>query len=131
MKCCRRRRNCAEGFMLRSICVFVFLWLFVGAAAFAQPVTLRPRIEASGPAITLGDIFDGAGALSGRAIAPAPPAGQIATLSMPLISAAASAAGLEFTPPPGVNEVRVIRPGGMRATLPAAHGGRSLADAAV
>ena len=50
---------------------------------------------------------------------------------MPVLSAAASAAGLDFTPPPGVTEVRVVRPGGMRATLPASGGSRSVADAAV
>jgi flagella basal body P-ring formation protein FlgA len=90
-------------------------------------------VEASGPAITLGDVFDGAGAVAGRAIAPAPPPGQVASLSAPLLAAAASAAGLDWTPPPGLESVRVVRPGGMRATLPAAQStaGRTLADAAV
>ena len=116
--------------MLRSLLACLAM-LVCANAAFADPVTLRTRIEASGPAITLGDVFDGAGALASRAIAPAPPAGQVATLSMPLLSAAASAAGLDFTPPTGVGEVRVVRPGGMRATLPAANGARSSSDAAV
>jgi flagella basal body P-ring formation protein FlgA len=119
--------------MLRWFCLAACLHLSLGAAsAFADTVTLRPRIEARGPAITMGDVFDGAPAtVAGRAIAPAPPAGQVASLSMPMLSAAASAAGLEFTPPPGVNAVQVVRPGGARATLPAAAGGRTLADAAV
>jgi flagella basal body P-ring formation protein FlgA len=91
---------------------------FAGAA-FADTVTLRSRIEASGPAIIMGDVFDGAPAnVANRAIAPAPAPGQVATLSIPLLAAVASAAGLEWTPPDGVNEVRVVRPGGMRATLP-------------
>jgi flagella basal body P-ring formation protein FlgA len=118
--------------MLRWLCFFACLHFLLSAgAAFANPVTLRPRIEANGPAITLGDVFDGAGDVAGRAIAPAPAPGQIASLSMPLLSAAASAAGLEFIAPPGVTSVQVVRPGGMRATLPAAGGGRALADAAV
>ncbi len=113
-------------------CLFAGLSVMICAgAAFAEPVSLRARIEASGPAITLGDVFDGAGELASRAIAPAPPPGQIATLSMPLLAAAASAAGLDFTPPAGVGDVRVVRPGGMRATLPAASGGHSNSDAAV
>lgn len=118
--------------MLRWLCLFACLYLLVGAgAAFADPVTLRPRIEANGPAITLGDVFDGAGDVAGRAISPSPPPGQIAVLSMPLLSAAASAAGLDFTPPAGVTSVQVVRPGGMRATLPPSNGGRMIADAAV
>jgi flagella basal body P-ring formation protein FlgA len=104
----------------------------MASAAFADPVTLRTRIEASGPAVTLGDVFDGAGAVSGRAVAPAPPAGQISTLSIPVLAAAASAAGLDWTPPQGLMEVRVVRPAGMRATLPATPGARSqVADAAI
>jgi flagellar basal body P-ring formation protein FlgA len=118
--------------MLRWFCIFACAYLLFGAAtAFADPVTLRTRVEASGPAITLGDLFQGAGDVSGRAIAPSPPAGQVTTLSVPLLSAAASAAGLDWTPPPGLTEVRVVRPGGARATLPAANGGRTMADAAV
>ena len=100
--------------------------------AFAETVTLRPRIEASGPAVTMGDVFIGAPAdVAGRAIAPSPPAGQMSSISMPVLAAAASAAGLDFTPPAGVNAVSVVRPGGARATLPANGGGRSVVDAAV
>jgi flagella basal body P-ring formation protein FlgA len=118
--------------MLRWFCLAALYALFGAASAFADTVTLRPRIEASGPAITMGDVFHGAPAnIAGRAIAPAPPAGQVTSLSIPMLSAAASAAGLEFTPPPGVNAVQVVRPGGARATLPASTGGRTIADAAV
>jgi flagella basal body P-ring formation protein FlgA len=121
--------------MLRwfSLCLLAGLFIALCAAsAFAETVTLRARIEASGPAITMGDVFVGAPAnVAGRAIAPSPPAGQMSSLAMPVLSAAASAAGLDFTPPPGVNAVSVVRPGGMRATLPSATGGRSVADAAV
>src|SRR4029077_19998002 len=76
------------------------------------------HVEANGPAITLGDVFNGTGAASGRAIAPAPPPGQVAMLSMAVLTAAASAAGLDWTAPGNLNGVRVTRPGGARATLP-------------
>lgn len=121
--------------MLRWFAALTCFYLVFSAAAFADTVTLRPRIETNGPAITLGDVFDGAGAVGNRAIAPAPPAGQIATLSVPLLAAAASAAGLEWTPPGDLREVQVVRPGGAAATVGPARttgGGRSLAaDAAV
>jgi len=119
--------------MLRSLTLFACLYLLFAAVAHADPVTLRARAEANGPAITMGDVFNGVPAdIAGRAIAPSPPAGQMTSLSMPVLVAAASAAGLDFTPPAGVNVVRVVRPGGARATVPAAGvGGRSVADAAV
>ena len=107
--------------MLRRFCVLTcFYLLFSAGAALADTVTLRARIEASGPAITLGDVFEGAGAAGSRAIAPAPPPGQTATLSAPLLAAAASAAGFAWIAPAGLSQVRVVRPGGARATLPAA-----------
>lgn len=120
-----------QRFLISLMCWTVF---WSAAPAFADvPVTLRAQIEASGPAITLGDVFDGAGAVAGRAIAPAPPPGQVATLSIPLLSAAASAAGLTWQAPAGLTDVRVVRPGGMRATLgnAASSGARTVADAAV
>jgi hypothetical protein len=119
--------------MLRWFCLAACLYILFGAAAaFADTVTLRPRIEANGPAVTMGDVFLGAPAdVAGRAIAPAPPAGQMSSIAMPVLSAAASAAGLDFTPPPGVSAVQIVRPGGARATLPGSGGTRRLAEAAV
>jgi flagellar basal body P-ring formation protein FlgA len=38
---------------------------------------------------------------------------------------------LEFTPPAGVNFIQIVRPGGMRATLPPAGGGARVIDAAI
>jgi flagellar basal body P-ring formation protein FlgA len=119
--------------ILRGLALFAAFYILIGVgAAFADPVTLRTRVEASGPAVTMGDIFVGAPAnVAARAIAPAPPVGQASTLSMPVIAAAASAAGLDFTPPAGVNSIVVVRPGGARATLPSTAGARTISDAAV
>lgn len=117
--------------MIRPIALFVCAWMmFCAGAAFADTVTLRTRVEASGRAVTLGDVFEGAGEVAGRAIAPAPGPGQVSTLAIPVLAAAASAAGLEWTPPAGLMEVRVVRPAGMRATLPASDRG-GLTEAAV
>ena len=61
--------------MLRWFGLLACLYMHFGAAAaFADPVTLRARVEANGLAITLGDVFEGAGDVAGRAIAPSPPA---------------------------------------------------------
>ena len=119
--------------MLRWLCLAACTYLlFAASTAHADTVTLRARVEANGPAITMGDVFDGAPAeIAGRAIAPSPPAGQVTSISMPVLVASASAAGLDFTPQPGVNSVQVVRHGGARATVPASGGGRSIADAAV
>ncbi len=107
--------------MLLRLCVAICLYFVVSAGmAHAQTVSLRPRIEARGPQITIGDIFSGAPAdVANRQIAPAPSPGQITNLSAPMLSTIASAAGLDWAPPAGVTEIRVVRPGGARATLPA------------
>jgi hypothetical protein len=119
--------------MLVRLCVAICLYFVVSAGiAHAQTVTLRPRIEASGAAVTMGDVFEGLPSeVAGRALSPAPPPGQIGQLQMTVLAAAASAAGLDFAPPPGVSAVQVVRPGGARATLPSTSGGRTVADAAV
>lgn len=119
--------------MLLRLCIAICLYFVVSAGlAHAQTVSLRPRIEANSSAVTMGDVFDGVPAeVAGRALAPAPPPGQVGSLQMSVLAAAASAAGLDFTPPPGVLAVQMIRPGGARATIPATTGGRTIADAAV
>lgn len=119
--------------MLFRLCIAICLYFVVSAGlAHAQTVTLRPRIEANSSAVTMGDVFVGVPSeIAGRALSPAPAPGQVGSLQVSMLSAAASAAGLDFTPPPGVNAVQVIRPGGARATLPAAAGSRTIADAAV
>jgi len=97
------------------------LVLSVGVAA-ADTVTLRNRIEANGAMVTLGDAFAGTGALSSRPIAQAPPAGQMGSLPMAVLTASASAAGFDFTPPAGVDAVQVVHPSGARATVAPAGG---------
>lgn len=104
--------------MVRWFCVATCFYLVLSAGvAAADTVTLRNRVEANGAMVTLGDVFEGTGALSGRPIAPAPAAGQIGSLPMVVLTAAASAAGLDFSPPAGVDAVQIVHPAGARATI--------------
>jgi flagellar basal body P-ring formation protein FlgA len=103
--------------MLRWISIATFSFVLFAGVAAADTVTLRNRIEANGAMVTLGDAFAGTGALSSRPIAPAPPAGQVGSLPMAVLTAAASVAGFDFTPPAGVDAVQVVHPSGARATV--------------
>src|SRR6185312_3061893 len=104
--------------MVRWFCIATCFYLaFSGGVALADTVTLRDRIEANGAMVTLGDAFEGTGALSGRPIAPAPAAGQVGSLPMAVLTASASAAGFDFTPPAGIDTVQVVHPAGARATV--------------
>jgi flagellar basal body P-ring formation protein FlgA len=78
----------------------------LSSPAHAQAV-LRDDVVAAGPAVTLGDFFEGAGEVSGRAVAPAPRAGQTTTFSARFVAAAAAAAGLEWQAPGGLSEISV------------------------
>lgn len=75
--------------------------------ALAQQVTLRSNIESSGRAVTLSDVFENAGAAGARAIGPGVPDGQTRTFTPRTLQAAASAAGLQWTPPAGVTSIIV------------------------
>lgn len=104
--------------------IFLALALFaLGAPALSTAaraetnVTLRARVEASGPAVTFGDLFTDAGDAAARAVAPAPEPGQVGALSAEFLVAAARTSGLIWTPPQGMTSVRVVRPGGARATI--------------
>jgi flagella basal body P-ring formation protein FlgA len=97
------------------------------SAAWARPVELKSQIECTGPAVTLGDIFVDAGEMSGRAVAPAPGPGARATFSARFLAAAAAAAGLEWSPPAGVDRITVLGAGGARVQ----HAAYTAAPAAV
>ena len=75
--------------MLLRLCIAICLYFVVSAGmAHAQTVSLRPRIEASGSAVTMGDVFEGVPSnIAGRALAPAPQPGQIGSLQMSVLAA--------------------------------------------
>jgi flagella basal body P-ring formation protein FlgA len=96
-----------------SLAAALMTCAFAGAA-LARPVELKSMIQCTGPAVTLGDVFVNAGDMSGRAVAPAPAAGARATFSARFLAAAAAAAGLEWSPPAGVDKITVTGAGGAR-----------------
>jgi flagella basal body P-ring formation protein FlgA len=85
--------------------------LLCASAAYGQEVTLRPQLQTSGPAVTLGDVFENAGAVADRAVAVAPAPGGKMTFSARFLTAAAAAAGLEWSAPAGLETVAVTRTG--------------------
>jgi len=74
----------------------LLLALFPGPA-LAEP-TLKPAAAVDGEVITVGDLFDGAGAVAGREIAPAPNPGGSATYRAQHLAAIARAYGLDWRP---------------------------------
>jgi len=85
-----------------------------GAPASAgTPVTLRPE-PASGAAITLGDLFDGAGPAARVVVGNGAPAGLNAVLDAGAVQQVAHINGLDWANPKGVR--RIIVHGGAVAT---------------
>jgi flagella basal body P-ring formation protein FlgA len=116
-----KARHARDMSIMRSLlCAIAFAAAL--PAAFADTLELRPRIEAQGPAVTLGDVFANAGAEAARAIAPAPSPGQTSQLSTEFLMAAVQSAGLDWRAPDGMGAVQIVRPGGARATVAPAQG---------
>ncbi len=94
---------------MKTILAVTAAALLTIGAAFADPVTLRARIETTGPAVTLGDVFENAGPAAARAFALSPAPGRTQQFSTRFIAATAAASGLEWTPPAGLDTVPVTR----------------------
>jgi hypothetical protein len=117
--------------LIMALTVFLAMVYLLTSPAAAEVVTLRPAPQALGGAITLGDVFDTQNPEARRAIAPAPRPGQTARLPARTLAAAASAAGLQWTPPADLREVevqgppatnRLAQPQAMSAAAPLAGG---------
>lgn len=114
--------------LLRAAAFAAVLLASGAGAAYAQTaVSLRGSVEAAGPAVTLGDFFENAGAAGSRAVAPAPGAGRTATFSPRFLQAAARAAGLDWTPPEGMTAILVTGRGGSGMGAPNANGSSAMA----
>ena len=75
----------------------------------AAAAELRQRIEVGSGIVTLGDLFDGAGALAGRAVFRAPALGVTGALPAAEAVKAAVAAGLAIDSLPSFDSVAVVR----------------------
>ena len=85
------------------------------AAALAADVALKGSPASHGAAITLGDLFEGAGAASDDVVAPAAQPGQQAVLTAAVVQVAARRAGLSWDNPTGQRRIMVDSLGGGRA----------------
>jgi flagella basal body P-ring formation protein FlgA len=92
--------------------------LMLGSAHAGPGLTLRNDVESIGPAVTLDDVFEGAGQAGARAIAPAPRPGRTVQLSPAFVQAAARAAGLDWTAPAGLTAIEVRGPGAPATSSP-------------
>ncbi|MDP3328128.1 flagellar basal body P-ring formation chaperone FlgA [Parvibaculum sp.] len=80
-------------------------------ASAAQAAELRPAVTVAGTAVTLGDLFDDAGAAAGVAVANAPAPGLRTEISVSRISLAARRNGIEWRNDAGLTHVVVARSG--------------------
>lgn len=84
------------------------LGLCAAGSAFAD-LRLKPRIVVSDALITLGDVFDGAGAAAGTSLGPAPEPGQKIALRVPAVMSFVQSQGLVWQPGPAVTIILVER----------------------
>jgi len=82
--------------------------LIATGAAAAEP-RLKPVIEVEGSQVTLGDLFDNAGAVAGQAVIAAPPPGERITLTIARVFEMANAHGLGWRPVTSFEHVTVQR----------------------
>lgn len=100
--------------MIRSSLSLAALTAALLAAAPAgaeapQAVVLKERLVASGPAITLGDLFENAGDAAGTAVARSPQPGERVSIDPLHVQALAAEAGLSWANAGGVLRVTVER----------------------
>ena len=86
----------------------------LSSAALADTVSLRADPVASAQAVTLGDLFEGAGRAGGVAVATAPRGGLSTVLDAGAVQSAAAQAGLEWSNPTGLRRI-IVRSAGAPA----------------
>jgi flagella basal body P-ring formation protein FlgA len=98
--------------------------LAVAPAAWAgRPVVLKPEVS-SGPNVTLGDLFDGAGPEGSVVVGNGAPAGESAVLDARVVRALAGQHGLDWDNPDAI--ARIVVPRGL-STVPGARMTETLA----
>jgi flagellar basal body P-ring formation protein FlgA len=87
----------------------VFVVLAAPPAAFAgRLIALKPEVS-SGPTVTLGDLFDGAGAAGSVVVGNGAPNGESAVLDAGIVRKIAGAHGLEWDNPDAISRIVVPR----------------------
>lgn len=104
----RRARRIAA--LIAALSLLTFSGPAWSQEAASAPVLLRTPVAASGPALKLGDVLTIEGPAAAQEIAPAPRSGQTSTYPLAVIAAAARAAGIDWTPPPGLISIEVAGP---------------------
>ncbi len=99
-----------------SLILGLALTLAAAPALAGQSVTLRPDTTDADGVVTLGDVFEGAGAASGVAIAQR--TGAMVVLDANAVQAAARRAGLDWANATGLRRI-VVKAGGDTAAGPA------------
>lgn len=94
--------------MKRFTLTFLAALIAATSAAQAEPM-LRSEVTVSAPIVTVGDMFDDAGALAERALFRAPAPGTTGTVSLDAVRQAATIVGLTDYVSEGVLRVRVAR----------------------
>jgi flagella basal body P-ring formation protein FlgA len=81
----------------------------VGVGPALGAVHIKPRVSVDGPFVTIGDVFDGAGAIADHRIAPSPAPGRTLVLSTAALAEPVRDLGLD--PAVAASEVVVTRTG--------------------
>ncbi|CAN5344454.1 flagellar basal body P-ring formation chaperone FlgA [soil metagenome] len=97
--------------VLLALCA-TFACVFTRPAYAAADVALRPSPSSHGAAITLGDLFDGAGSAASEIVGPAAITGGEAVLDAARLQVAAKRAGLLWENPTGQRRIIVASLGG-------------------
>jgi flagella basal body P-ring formation protein FlgA len=92
---------------MKRLALALSLAALAAPALAGTPVNLRSEIYASGGRITLGDLFEDAGAASDVVVAPGPQAGMTLVLDAGRVQSAARVAGLDWDNPSGFRRLLV------------------------
>jgi flagella basal body P-ring formation protein FlgA len=104
---------------MRSLLILAAALAFAGPALAGQPVTLKADTVDSDGMVTLGDLFDGAGAAGRVPVAAKPGAGVV--LDAGAVQMLARRSGLDWANAEGVRKI-VVRGGVPTSAASAAHG---------
>ncbi len=94
---------------LKAALVLAMGAALIATGAVAAEPRLKPAIEVEGAQVTLGDLFDNAGAVAGQAVIAAPRPGERITLTIARVFEMANAHGLGWRPVTSFEHVTVQR----------------------